>query len=80
MELKLLVAPPSADLRAYMPPPWQMSGVSSCFSPISGDSRWTPCAGWKAVNGSGRLFPPLGGSEGDGGGGDAGRLGTGDGG
>ena len=57
MELKLLVAP---CLRICgLMPPWQMSGISPCVSPISGDSRWTPCAGWMAVNGSGRLFPPV---------------------
>ena len=57
MELKLLVAPPSADLRAYAAVADER--VLRCFSPISGGSRWTPCAGWKVVNGSGRWFPPV---------------------
>ena len=61
IDLKLLVVPPSADLRAL--PSWLTNGTSPCCSHISVASRWTPCAGWKAVNGSGRLFPTSGGSE-----------------
>ena len=34
-----------------------MSGISPCFSPISGGSRCTPCVGWKAVNGLWPLVP-----------------------
>lgn len=57
MELKLLVAPPSADLRAYaaMADERDLTVLLPCQRGQSLDTL----RGLEVVNGSGRLFPPV---------------------
>ena len=78
-ELKLLVAPPSADLRAFAAFADERD-LTVLLSYQCGQSLDT----LRGLEGRERLWPLVpslpGGSQGDGGGGDGGRLGTGDGG